>query len=156
MDITSILNWAIQAVVMSFVSLLMFQFITGLFVEYNKAIAAEFASIYAEAAAPITTSAKPAQPIATEFVLTDDPWQEQSAQLPDPWFTTEIPPTPIQQPAVVLPFPSLKLLPPTVQVQPKARATKKSTAKTKSPSTNKTKPTNKAAIQTRSKSRKSA
>ncbi|BBD63387.1 hypothetical protein NIES2109_62370 (plasmid) [Nostoc sp. HK-01] len=139
MDIQIALNWLIQIVVMSFVSLLIFQFITGLFVVRGRAIAAEFASIYAMAITPQPEfTLTSAQPTATELVLTDDPWQEpQFAQLPDPWFTTDITPNPIQTQPIVLPFPTLKLLPPAAQVQPKA-ATKKSTAKPKSTKTSKT------------------
>ncbi|RCJ37969.1 hypothetical protein A6770_39940 [Nostoc minutum NIES-26] len=96
-----------------------------------------------------------AAPIPKPAITPDPKEQQQFEQLPDPWFSTDISPNPIPQPAV-LQFPTLRLLPPAPQVQPKA-ATKKSTAKPKSTTTKKSsKPTNKAATQKSSSSRKSA
>ncbi|MFN6498989.1 MAG: hypothetical protein RMX65_018595 [Nostoc sp. DedQUE01] len=139
MDIQSTLSFFIQAIFMSFVTLIIFQFITGLFVQFDKAQAV--ATFHTAAATP---SFQPA--ISTTVPKNFD-------LLPDPWLNNEIQPSQQQQ-TVVLEFPTVKLLPPAAQVQPKARATKKSTKTTTAKRT--TKPTNKAATQKNSKPRKSA
>ncbi|MBD2683656.1 hypothetical protein [Nostoc sp. FACHB-857] len=154
MDIQIALNWTIQILVMGFVCVLVMDFVNGLF------------SLPYLAIAPVTTNSgafatkqEPAAAPIPEPEITPDPWEQaQFAQLADPWeLTTDIQPTPIQTQSVVLRFPTLPLLPPAVQVQPKAKATTKSTTKPKSTTTTKSsKPTNKAVTQKSSKSRKSA
>ncbi|MBD2459189.1 hypothetical protein H6G80_34780, partial [Nostoc sp. FACHB-87] len=98
----STLTYAIEIVVMSFVTVIVIDTVNSVLAQAHKAYTASKiqkldASLVPEllATTPTTpTTPVPAQPIATpEFVLTDDPWQEQSAQLPDPWdLPTEIQP----------------------------------------------------------------
>lgn len=152
MHIQIALNWAIQIIVMGIVTIMVMDFVNGLF------------SLPYYAIAPVATNSQalalqqePAAAPIPELAITPDPCAApQFEQLPDPWFTTDIQPTPIQtQPSVILPFPSLRLLAPASVVQPKARATKKSTQSATTKRT--TKLTNKAATQNRSKgSKKSA
>jgi len=124
MDISSVINWIIQIIVMGIVSVMLIDFINGLFWLPYSAIAPVATTNYAIA----STAATP-EPVATPVP------EPQFAQLPDPWFTTDITPTAIQQEPVVLQFPTLRLLPPAAQVQPKARATTKSTKSAKPKST---------------------
>ncbi|MCC5640680.1 hypothetical protein LC593_33600 [Nostoc sp. CHAB 5844] len=159
MDIQIVLNWVIQVVVMGFVSLIIIDFVNTVFDACTRAIiAAQIQQLDPSLMSKLIATTKPEPVAASEFVLTDNPKQEpQFEELPDPWFTTDFPATPILPQAVVLPFPTLRLLSAAVEVQPKARATKKSTPKPKSTTAKKTsKPTNKATTQNRSKSRKSA
>ncbi|MBD2459348.1 hypothetical protein H6G80_35635, partial [Nostoc sp. FACHB-87] len=105
----STLTYAIEIVVMSFVTVIVIDTVNSVLAQAHKAYTASKiqkldASLVPELLAttttapatpePTPTTPVPAQPIATpEFVLTDDPWQEQSAQLPDPWdLPTEIQP----------------------------------------------------------------
>lgn len=147
MDIQIALNWLLSIIVMGFTSIMIIDFVNGLFeLPYTRAMAVPTL----RAIAAVTTNSQalalqqePAAPIP-EPAITPDPWTvPQFEQLPDPWeLTTEIAPTEIQQEPVVLQLSTLKLLPPAAQLQPKARATKKSTTKPKSTTTSKTsKPT---------------
>ncbi|WP_414574232.1 hypothetical protein, partial [Nostoc sp. CCY 9925] len=150
MDIQIALNWAIQILVMGFVCVMVMDFVNGLFSLPNYAMPLATSKMNAPVATNSQALALQQEPAAApipEPPITPDPKEQpQLAQLPDPWeLNTEIPPTAIQQEPVVLEFPTLKLLPPAAQVQPKARATKKSTKTATAKRT--TKPTNKAATQ---------
>ncbi|AUB35577.1 hypothetical protein COO91_01467 [Nostoc flagelliforme CCNUN1] len=157
MDIQSTLTQAIEVIVMSFVALMIFDFIDGLYVVPLPAIAiAQFNSssdsaITAPQIEPLSNTERPeVEPqqipfVTLQFEEVSDPW---TLELESHNSSTETQP-------VVLQFPSLRLLPPATGVQPKARATRKSTAKPKSTTTNKcSKPTNKAATPPRSDSGK--
>jgi hypothetical protein len=129
MDIQSTLSLLIQVVVIGFVSLVLFQGITGLLVEFGKAQAvATFHTAAATSQLGTQIATPPLQPTLSTTV------PKNFDLLPDPWLNTEIQPSQ-QQEAFVLEFPTLKLLPPAAQVQPKARATKKSTKSTQPKST---------------------
>ncbi|BBD63297.1 hypothetical protein NIES2109_61470 (plasmid) [Nostoc sp. HK-01] len=115
MDIQIALNWLISIIVMGFVSIMVMDFVNGLFwLPYSYS-----------AIAPVATTN---QVIAASPIAVPEPEEQlQFAQLPDPWELTDITPNSIPQP-VVLQFPTLKLLPPVASVvQPKAMATTKST-----------------------------
>ncbi|MFN6564276.1 MAG: hypothetical protein RMY28_031410 [Nostoc sp. ChiSLP01] len=158
MDIQMALNWTIQILVMGIATIMVMDFVNGLFeLPYTRAMAVPTL----RAIAPVTTNSQALalqqEPVAApipEPAIRPNLWEQpQLAQLPDPWeLTTEIAPTEIQQEPVVLQLSTLKLLPPAAQVQPKARATKKSTQSATTKRT--TKPTNKATTQTDSQSRK--
>lgn len=129
MDIQSTLSFFIQAIFVSFVTLIIFQFIAGLFVQFDKAQAV--ATFHTAAATPklgTQIATPPLQRTLSTTVL------KNFDLLPDPWLNNEIQPSQ-QQEAVVLEFPTLKLLPPAAQIQPKARATKKSTKTSQTKST---------------------
>ncbi|MBD2683615.1 MULTISPECIES: hypothetical protein [Nostoc] len=163
MELQSTINWLLEIIVMGFTSIMAIDFVNGLFqLPYTR----EMAVPKLRAIAPVTTNSQAlalqqepvAAPIPEPPITPDPKEQPQLAQLPDPWeLTADIQPTPIQTQPIVLGFPTLPLLPPAAQVQPKAKATRKSTAKPKSTTTTKSsKPINKAVIQKSSKSRKSA
>ena len=148
MDIQSTLTQAIEVIVMSFVALLIFDFIDGLYVVPLPAIAiaqsntSSKSTVTATQFEPLSNTEQPeVEPqqipfVTSQFEEISDPW---TLELESHNSSTEIQP-------VILPFPSLRLLPPAIGVQPKARATRKSTAKPKSTTTKKSsKPTNKAA-----------
>lgn len=136
MDIQSTLTQAIEIIVMSFVALMIFDFIDGLYVVPLPAIAiAQFNSgSESEITAPLellsNTEQLVVEPQQIPFVTS------QFEEISDPW-TLELEPqnssTEIQP--VVLQFPSLRLLPPATGVQPKAKA---KTTKPKSTKTTKT------------------
>ncbi len=100
MDIQIALNWTIQILVMGFVYVMVMDFVNGLF------------SLPSYASAPIATNpgafALEQEPVIApipEPAITPDPEEQpQFAQMPDPWFTTDIQPTPIQQESVLLRF----------------------------------------------------
>ncbi|MDZ8258999.1 hypothetical protein [Nostoc sp. ChiQUE01b] len=156
MDIQSLLTQAIEVIVMSFVALMIFDFMDGLYVVPLPAIAITQSNVSSK-----STVTAPLEPLSNTEQLVVKPQQipfvtSQFEKISDPW-TLELEPhnssTEIQP--VILPFPSLRLLPPATGVQPKARATRKSTAKPKSTTTKKSsKPTNKAATPLRSDSGK--
>lgn len=145
MDIQNILTTAIEIVFMGFVSLMVYDFIDGLWV---VPLLPAPETIDTPSTAPRMTLAtpKPEVIIATPSisttpqspVTTPDPWEEQQfEQLPDPWITTDIQPQNQTQP-IVLPFPTLRLLPPApakVQLKPAKIKTTKSTKINKTPKT---------------------
>ncbi|BAY41896.1 hypothetical protein NIES2111_62920 (plasmid) [Nostoc sp. NIES-2111] len=113
MDIQTTLTLMIQAVVMGIVTLMIFDFISGLWVVPLPPVGWQPPVIE-----PPTVSAF--QPVPT-------PQQE----IPDPWSLEASPHHSAPAPAVILPFPTLRLLPPVIaqQVQPtrKSKAAKSST-----------------------------
>ncbi|MBD2498729.1 hypothetical protein [Nostoc sp. FACHB-280] len=143
MDITisTVLNWAIEVTVMGFVSLIVADFVNGLFwLPYSSYVIA-----------PVATTN---QVIAAETPHTVPAPAPQFAQLPSPWdLDTDITPNSIPQP-VVLEFPTLKLLPPAASAQPKARTTTKSTKSTQPKSTKTSKTSQPKTTLTPRKSRK--
>ncbi|MBD2472138.1 hypothetical protein [Nostoc sp. FACHB-145] len=152
MDIQSILSLAIQVIFMCFVSLVFVDLVNGLFwLPYSYS-----------AIAPVATTnqviaAETPHTVLIPETITAPESEPQFAQLPDPWFTTNITPIPIQQEPVVLEFLTLRLLPPAASViQPKARTTIKSTKSTQPKSTKTRKTSQPKTAVTPRKSRKSA
>ncbi|MBD2441335.1 hypothetical protein [Nostoc sp. FACHB-110] len=148
MDIQIALNWLISIIVMGFVSIMVMDFVNGLFwLPYSySAIAPVATNSGAIATTPHTVPAL--LPIAAPKP------EPQFSQLPDPWELTDIEPNSIPQP-VVLQFPTLKLLPPVASViKPKAKATTKSTKSTQSKSTKTSKTSQPKTAVTPRKSRK--
>ena len=127
MDIQSTLTQAIEVIVMSFVALMIFDFIDGLYVVPLPAIALA----QSNASSKSTVTATQFEPLSNTEQLEVEPQQtpfvtSQFEEISDPW-TLELEPynssTEIQP--VVLQFPSLRLLPPAAKVQPKASKTTK-------------------------------
>jgi hypothetical protein len=135
MDIQSTLTQAIEFIVMSFVALMIFDFIDGLYVVPLPAIAVAQSNANSES----TVTATQFKPLSNTEQLEVEPQQisfvtSQFEKISDPW-TLELEPHNIStetQP-VVLQFPSLRLLPPATGVQPKSKK-----AKTTKPKTTKT------------------
>lgn len=145
MDIQITLNWVIQVLVMGLVSFIVIDFVNTVFDACTAAYTAtKIQQLHSSSSSQIALTLPTPAPIENACAVT------QFDQLPDPWLSTEIQPIPIQPP-VVRSFPTLRLLPPAPQVQPKARATTKSSTAKRT-----TKPTNKTATQKSSKSRKKA
>ena len=133
MDIQSTLTQAIEFLVMSFVALMIFDFIDGLYIVPLPPITvAQFnVSSKSTVTAPqIEPLPKPEQPevepqqipfVTSQFEEISDPW---TLELETHNSSTKTQP-------VVLQFPSLRLLPPATKVQPKSKAktTNKSTTK---------------------------
>lgn len=133
MDIQSTLTQTIEFIVMSFVALMIFDFIDGLYVVPlpPQTIAQSNASLKSAITAPqiepLSNTEQPeVEPQQIPFV------RSQFEEISDPW-TLELEPhnSSIETQPVVLQFPSLRLLPPATKVQPKSKAktTKKSTTK---------------------------
>ncbi|MBN3907083.1 MAG: hypothetical protein HWQ35_11120 [Nostoc sp. NMS1] len=157
MDIQSTLTQAIEVIVMSFVALMIFDFIDRLYVVPLPAITIAQFNSSSESAITATQF----EPLSNTEKLEVKPQQipfvtSQFEKISDPW-TLELEPhnSSTETQPVILQFSSLRLLPPATGGQPKARATRKSTAKPKSTTTKKSsKPTNKAATPLRSDSGK--
>ncbi|MEH2188651.1 MAG: hypothetical protein V7K64_21190 [Nostoc sp.] len=123
MDIQAILTLTIQAVVMSFVALMVFDFIDSLWVVPLPPVGWEPSVI--EQPTVSATALQPT-PRAIAFEKISDPWTLEP-QSPHHFVPT---------PAVIIPFPRLRLLPP-AKVQPTKpkRAKAKSSTSKKSAST---------------------
>ncbi|MCC5655293.1 hypothetical protein LC609_37275 [Nostoc sp. XA013] len=142
MDIQSTLTQAIEVIVMSFVALMIFDFIDRLYVVPLPSIAIAQSNTSSKS----TVTATQFEPLSNTEQLVVEPQQisfvtSQFEEISDPW-TLELEPhnssTEIQP--VVLPFPSLRLLPPATGVQPKSKA---KTAKKSTPLKGKTTKTSK-------------
>lgn len=124
MNAQEILTSVIEGIFWVSVAFIIFQFITGLFVMEH---------IYTVVQLEITTVTP------TENTRVNDKPQNITAQntqfeqLPDPWFLEPLNQN-INQPAIILPFPTLKLLPPAKELQPKRNNRKKPTTSNKSAS----------------------
>jgi hypothetical protein len=143
MDIQSTLTQAIEVIVMSFVALMIFDFIDGLYVVPLPAIAIAQSNANSDSAITATqfkalsnTEQLEVEPQQIPFVTS------QFEELLDPWtLELEHHNSYTKTQPVVLQFPSLRLLPPATGVQPKSKAktTKKSTPlKSKTTKTSKT------------------
>ena len=140
MDIQSTLTQAIEFIVMSFVALMIFDFIDGLYVVPLPAIALAQSNANSESVitapqfkALSNTEQVEVEPQQIPFVTS------HFEKISDPW-TLELEPynSSTETQPVVLQFPSLRLLPPGTGVQPnKAKTTKPKTTKTTKNSLNK-------------------
>ena len=132
MDIQSTLTQAIEFIVMSFVALMIFDFIDGLYVVPLPPIAIAPSN----ASSKSTVTATQFQPLSNTKQLEVEPQQipfvtSHFEEMPNPW-TLELEPrnSSTETQPVVLQFPLLRLLPPATGVQPKskkAKTVKKST-----------------------------
>lgn len=129
MDIQSILTQAIEVIVMSFVALLIFDFVDGLYVvplppiTVAQSNASLKSAITAPQIEPLSNTERPeVEPQQTPFLTS------QFEKISDPW-TLELEPhnSSTETQPVVLQFPSLRLLPPATGVQSKAKTANKST-----------------------------
>lgn len=137
MDIQSTLTQAIEVIVMSFIALMIFDFIDGLYVVPLPSIAIAQFNSGSESAITATQF----EPLSNTEQVKVEPQQipfvtSQFEEISDPW-ASELEPhnSSAETQPVVLPFPSLRLLPPAIGLQPKAKA---KTAKPKTTKTSKT------------------
>ncbi|MFN6569818.1 hypothetical protein [Dendronalium sp. ChiSLP03b] len=122
MELNSLSNLAIETIVWAFVTLIVFDFIDGLFKLWRNQTRPGGAIPHFE---PVS---KEQEQIALS---------PQFEQLPDPWELEPKPqPLTVETQSVVLPFPTLRLFPSAAEVQPKLPKTE--TTKTKSTKTTKT------------------
>ncbi|MCC5666901.1 hypothetical protein LC653_24150 [Nostoc sp. CHAB 5784] len=138
MDIQSTLTQAIEFIVMSFVALMIFDFIDGLYVVPLPPIAIA----QSNASSKSTVTATQFEPLSNTKQLEVEPQQipfvtSHFEEISDPW-TLELEPhnSSIETQPVVLQFPSLRLLPPAALVQPKFKAKTAKTTKTTKPTKN--------------------
>jgi len=124
MDIQSTLTQALEVIVMSFVALMIFDFIDGLYVVPLPPIAIAPSN----ASSKSTVTATQFQPLSNTKQLGVEPQQipfvtSHFEEIPDPW-TLELEPrnSSTETQPVVLQFPLLRLLPPATGVQPKSLA----------------------------------
>jgi hypothetical protein len=123
MELTDVTNLAIETIFWAFVTLIIFDFIDGLFqLWHNQTLVPIRASTNFE---PFSIDERKLVAVTPKFEQLLDPWELE----PEPQ------PLTIETQSVVLPFPTLRLLPPATEVQPKPSKTK--TTKTKSTKTNK-------------------
>ncbi|MDZ8140085.1 MAG: hypothetical protein RM049_33145 [Nostoc sp. DedQUE04] len=124
MDIQSTLTQAIEVIVMSFVALIIFDFIDGLYVVPLPSIAiAQFNS--SSKSTVIATQFEPLPNTEQIEVKTQQIpfFTSQFEEISDPWtLELELYNSCTETQPVVLPFPSLRLLPPATGVQPKSKA----------------------------------
>ncbi|MDZ7970779.1 MAG: hypothetical protein RM368_38635 [Nostoc sp. DedSLP03] len=132
MDIQAILTLTIQAVVMSFVALMVFDFIDSLWVVPLPPVGWEPSVIEQS-----TVSATSPQPTPHQEIQEATPSAIAFEKISDPW-TLELqsPDHSVPTPAAIIPLPRLRLLPP-AKVQPSKpkRAKAKSSTSKKSAST---------------------
>ncbi|MBG1264782.1 hypothetical protein [Nostoc commune] len=128
MDIQSLLTLAIVAIFWAFVTLVIFQFINGLFVSADYASNVVPVSNLNIAASTIPSVSKIITPQAQTF-----------EKLPDPWTLEDEVLHHTSNEAVVLSFPTLRLLPPVKEISPQpkrtTRSNKANNAANKSPKT---------------------
>ena len=116
MDMQSLLTLAIVAIFWAFVTLVIFQFINGLFVSADYARNLVSVSNGNIAASTI--------PSVSEIIT---PQQVQTFEkLPDPWTLENEVVHRTSNEAVVLSFPTLKLLPPVKEISPQPKRTTRS------------------------------
>lgn len=124
MDIQSTLTLAIEVIVMSFVALIIFDFIDGLYVVPLPPIAIA----QSNASSKSTVTAPQFEPLSNIEQLKVEPQQipfvtSHFEEIPDPWtLELELHNSSTKTQPVVLQFPSLRLLPPAPVVQPKSKA----------------------------------
>ena len=142
MDIQSTLTQAIEVIVMSFVALMIFDFVDGLYVVPLPLIAIAQSSANRESI--VTPPQFEAVPNPEKLVVEPQkiPFVTQFKEISDPW-TLELEPhnSSTETQPVVLQFPSLRLLPPAPVVQPKSKAKTAKPKSTKTTNTKTTKPT---------------
>nr|WP_322714922.1 hypothetical protein [Nostoc sp. ChiSLP03a]MDZ8216210.1 hypothetical protein [Nostoc sp. ChiSLP03a] len=124
MDIQSLLTQAIEVIVMSFVALMIFDFIDGLYVVPLPSIAIAQLN-YSSKSTVIATQFEPLPNTEQIEVKTQQIpfFTSQFEEIFDPWtLELELYNSCTETQPVVLPFPSLRLLPPATGVQPKSKA----------------------------------
>ncbi|MBD2536572.1 hypothetical protein H6G97_47840 [Nostoc flagelliforme FACHB-838] len=130
MDMQSLLTLAIVVIFWAFVTLVMFQFINGLFVSTAYATKVVPVSNLNIAASKIPSVSEIITPLARTF-----------EKLPDPWTLEDEVVHCTSNEAVILSFPTLRLLPPVKKVSPQPKLTtrlnKANNAANKSPKTQK-------------------
>ncbi|MBD6620143.1 hypothetical protein FNW02_31215 [Komarekiella sp. 'clone 1'] len=142
MNVQNVLTLAIEAIFWAFVGIMMFQFITEVFVTANAN--STMISI------SLPDVIKEFTPVVAEVEIA--PQLQTFQQLPDPWeLKSDSYDSTNSTVAVILPFPTLRLLPPVKEIKPKSKsatrskktepvAKKKTTKKTEATLTAKRKP----------------
>ncbi|WP_193200701.1 hypothetical protein [Nostoc sp. MG11] len=142
MNVQDVLTLAIKAIFWAFVGIIMFQFITELFVTTN--VNSTMISI------SLPDVIKEFTLVVAEVVIA--PQSQAFEQIPDPWeLESDSYNSTNSTVAVILPFPTLRLLPPVKEIKPKSKsatrskktepvAKKKTTKKTEATPTAKRKP----------------
>ncbi|MGF1938733.1 MAG: hypothetical protein RM347_030965 [Nostoc sp. ChiQUE02] len=115
MDMQSLLTLAIVAIFWAFVTLVMFQFINGLFVS-----AAYTSNVVPVNNLNIATSTIPS---VSEIIT---PQARTFEKLPDPWTSEDEVIHRTSNEAVILSFPTLRLLPPVKEISPQPKRTTRS------------------------------
>ncbi|MBW4457446.1 MAG: hypothetical protein KME55_35010 [Nostoc indistinguendum CM1-VF10] len=130
MDMQSLLTLTIVVIFWAFVTLVIFQFINGLFVSAAYASNVVSVSNLNIAASTIPSVSEVITPQARTF-----------EKLPDPWALEDEVVHPTTNEAVVLSFPTLRLLPPVKEISPQPKRTtrlnKANNTANKSPKTKK-------------------
>ncbi|MHC5747087.1 MAG: hypothetical protein ACYTXT_35430 [Nostoc sp.] len=115
MDMQSLLTLAIVVIFWAFVTLVMFQFINGLFVS-----AAYISNVVSVSNRNIAASTIP----SVSEVIT--PQARTFEKLPDPWTLEDEAVHRTSNEAVILSFPTLRLLPPVKEISPQPKRTTRS------------------------------
>jgi hypothetical protein len=130
MDMQSLLTLAIVVIFWAFVTLIIFQFISGLFVSAAYASNVVSVSNLNIDASKIPSVSEIITPLARTF-----------EKLPDPWMLEDEVVHRTSNEAVILSFPTLRLLPPVKEISPQpkrtTRSNKANNAANKSPKTKK-------------------
>lgn len=139
MDIQSILTQTIEVIVMSFVTLMIFDLVGGLWVVPLPPAGWQ----------PPVIEQSTERGVATRLTLQENiphvtPLALQFEQIPDPWSLEAAPVNPVFAQSVIISFPTLRLLPPTQEVQiskPKRTRAKSSTPPKSASTSTKRQPT---------------
>ncbi|QLE59656.1 hypothetical protein [Nostoc sp. TCL26-01] len=131
MDIQSTLTLVIEVIVMSFVTLMIFDFVDGLYAVPLPTVT--FAQPKVISKSTISAVTPQFKPISNSEQLEPEPQQiaPQFEQLPDPWELELAFQNSTVETQSVVPFSTLRLLPPVQKVQPKRTRTTKKTTSTK-------------------------
>ncbi|MEA5516967.1 hypothetical protein [Nodularia sp. UHCC 0506] len=138
MDIQNILTLAIEIIFWAMIVLMLNDFINGLFLLHPQS---QYTVISAQPPSPVAETKNIPNPVVVESEAeTKD--IDKFEQIPDPWeLQTDCEPKIGEPQTVVLPFPTLRLLPPAQEIQPQTKRRSKpkksgdsvqSTAKTES------------------------
>ncbi|BCL39881.1 hypothetical protein [Nostoc sp. MS1] len=132
MDTQLVLNLMIQAVLMSFVALMIFDFIGGLWVVPLPPVGWQPPVIEQ----PTVSTIEP-QPTPQQEILLSTP-AVAFEEIPDPWtLQPQSPDHAVSVPAVIIPFPTLRLLPPAIAQKVQPTKPKRTKAKAKSDTSSK-------------------
>lgn len=128
MDTQSVLNLMIQAVVMGIVALMVFDFVSGLWV-----VPLPPAGWQPPVIEPFTVSTTAPQPTPQQEIPLPTP-TVAFEEIPDPWtLQPQSSHRSAPAPAVIVPFPTLRLLPPAIAQEVQPTTAKRKTSKTTKP-----------------------
>ncbi|WP_414544915.1 hypothetical protein [Nostoc sp. CCY0012] len=115
MDTQSTLTLAIEIVFWAMILLMINDFVTGIFMNFTQP---QYTVIPAQIPSPVAEINDIPNPVVVE---SEAPQEYQPEEIPDPWKLEVETHTTTEPQTVVIPFPTLRLLPPAQEVQPQPK-----------------------------------